>query len=200
MTKIEYLNQLDTYLTKLPQSDRIEAMDYFKELSDDAGPEREEELMASLGSPKEAAHDILTSLLDKKLNDETPRKNRVQILWIALLALLAAPVGLPIILAILATCIGLLIAVVGFILGLAGIALGGFVIGLIFSVESFTVLLASKSSFLLLLGGGLLSIGASSLALLGMGYVARFGGLLIIRLVQWILKKTKRGEQDEQMV
>lgn len=200
MTKIEYLNQLDTYLTKLPQSDRIEAMDYFKELFDDAGPEREEELMASLGSPKEAAHDILTSLLDKKLNDEAPRKNRVQILWIALLALLAAPVGLPIILAILATCIGLLIAVVGFILGLAGIALGGFVIGLIFSVESFTVLLASKSSFLLLLGGGLLSIGASSLALLGMGYVARFGGLLIIRLVQWILKKTKRGEQDEQMV
>ena len=200
MTKIEYLNQLDTYLTKLPQSDRIEAMDYFKELFDDAGPEREEELMTSLGSPKEAAHDILTSLLDKKLNDEAPRKNRVQILWIALLALLAAPVGLPIILAILATCIGLLIAVVGFILGLAGIALGGFVIGLIFSVESFTVLLASKSSFLLLLGGGLLSIGASSLALLGMGYVARFGGLLIIRLVQWILKKTKRGEQDEQMV
>lgn len=200
MTKIEYLTQLDTYLTKLPQSDRIEAMDYFKELFDDAGPEREEELMASLGSPKEAAHDILTSLLDKKLNDETPRKNRVQILWIALLALLAAPVGLPIILAILATCIGLLIAVVGFILGLAGIALGGFVIGLVFSVESFTVLLASKSSFLLLLGGGLLSIGASSLALLGMGYVARFGGLLIIRLVQWILKKTKRGEQDEQMV
>lgn len=200
MTKIEYLTQLDTYLMKLPQSDRIEAMDYFKELFDDAGPEREEELMASLGSPKEAAHDILTSLLDKKLNDEAPRKNRVQILWIALLALLAAPVGLPIILAILATCIGLLIAVVGFIIGLAGIALGGFVIGLVFSVESFTVLLASKSSFLLLLGGGLLSIGASSLVLLGMGYVARFGGLLIIRLVQWILKKTKRGEQDEQMV
>lgn len=200
MTKIEYLTQLDTYLMKLPQSDRIEAMDYFKELFDDAGPEREEELMASLGSPKEAAHDILTSLLDKKLNDEAPRKNRVQILWIALLALLAAPIGLPIILAILATCIGLLIAVVGFIIGLAGIALGGFVIGLVFSVESFTVLLASKSSFLLLLGGGLLSIGASSLVLLGMGYVARFGGLLIIRLVQWILKKTKRGEQDEQMV
>lgn len=200
MTKIEYLNQLDTYLTKLPQSDRIEAMDYFKELFDDAGPEGEEELMASLGSPKEAAHDILTSLLDKKLNDEAPRKNRAQILWIALLALLAAPIGLPIILAILATCIGLLVAVVGFIIGLAGIALGGFVIGLVFSVESFTVILASKSSFLLLLGGGLLSIGASSLALLGMGYVARFGGLLIIRLVQWILKKTKRGEQDEQMV
>ena len=53
MTRTEYLNQLEAYLMKLPQSDRIEAMDYFKELFDDAGPEGEEELMASLGSPKE---------------------------------------------------------------------------------------------------------------------------------------------------
>ena len=52
MTRTEYLNQLEAYLMKLPQSDRIEAMDYFKELFDDAGPEGEEELMTSLGSPK----------------------------------------------------------------------------------------------------------------------------------------------------
>ena len=68
MTRTEYLNQLEAYLMKLPQSDRIEAMDYFKELFDDAGPEGEEELIASLGSPKEAAHDVLTTLLDKKIN------------------------------------------------------------------------------------------------------------------------------------
>ena len=67
MTRTEYLNQLEAYLMKLPQSDRIEAMDYFKELFDDAGPEGEEELIASLGSPKEAAHDILTTLLDKRI-------------------------------------------------------------------------------------------------------------------------------------
>ena len=39
MTRTEYLNQLEAYLMKLPQADRIEAMDYFKELFDDAGPE-----------------------------------------------------------------------------------------------------------------------------------------------------------------
>ena len=72
MTRTEYLNQLETYLMKLPQADRIEAMDYFKELFDDAGPESEEELMASLGSPKEAAHDILTTLLDKKSMKRVP--------------------------------------------------------------------------------------------------------------------------------
>ena len=52
MTRTDYLTQLETYLHKLPEADRIEAMDYFKELFDDAGPEGEEELIASLGTPK----------------------------------------------------------------------------------------------------------------------------------------------------
>ena len=39
MTRTDYLTQLETYLHKLPEADRIEAMDYFKELFDDAGSE-----------------------------------------------------------------------------------------------------------------------------------------------------------------
>ena len=66
MTRTEYLTQLELYLKKLPQADRIEAMDYFRELFDDAGVEGEEELIASLGTPKEAAHEVLSNLLDKK--------------------------------------------------------------------------------------------------------------------------------------
>jgi len=71
-------------------------MDYFKELFDDAGPEGEEELIASLGTPKEAAHDILSDLLDKKVNEAPAQKNDRQLLHIALLALLVAPIGIPV--------------------------------------------------------------------------------------------------------
>ena len=42
MTRTEYLTQLELYLKKLPQADQIEAMDYFRELFDDAGVEGEE--------------------------------------------------------------------------------------------------------------------------------------------------------------
>lgn len=66
MTRTEYLTQLELYLKKLPEVDRMEAMDYFRELFDDAGVEGEEELIASLGTPKEAAHEVLSNLLDKK--------------------------------------------------------------------------------------------------------------------------------------
>ena len=66
MKRTEYLAQLDKYLKKLPKNDYQEAMDYFVEYFDEAGPENEESVIAELGSPKEAAHDIMVNLLDKK--------------------------------------------------------------------------------------------------------------------------------------
>jgi len=180
MTRTDYLTQLETYLNKLPEADRIEAMDYFKELFDDAGSEGEEELIASLGTPKEAAHD---------------EKNDRQLLHIALLALLVAPIGIPVGIGILMAIIGIIIAAVSVILAFFTVSVTGILLGGLFIIESFSVLVEAKSAFILIFGAGLLSIGASSLVLLGISYVARFFGLLIVRLAQWILKKGKRGDR-----
>ena len=194
MTRTEYLNQLEAYLMKIPQADRIEAMDYFKELFDDAGPEGEEELMASLGSPKEAAHDILTTLLDKRINEDNPNKNNRQVLQIAILALLAAPIGIPVGIGILMAIIGIFIAAVSVLLAFFAVSAAGMVLGAVLLFESFYVLAESTSAFTLIFGGGLLAIGASSLVLLATSYVTHFFGILILRLIQWILNRGKRGE------
>ena len=194
MTRTEYLNQLEAYLMKLSQSDRIEAMDYFKELFDDAGPEGEEELIASLGSPKEAAHDILTTLLDKKINEENSNKNNRQVLQIAILALLAAPIGIPVGIGLLMAIIGIFIAAVSVLLAFFAVSAAGMVLGAVLLFESFYMLAESTSAFVLVFGGGLLAIGASSLVLLATSYVTRFFGILILRLIQWILNRGKRGE------
>ncbi|MDS9296947.1 DUF1700 domain-containing protein [Streptococcus pneumoniae] len=196
MTRTEYLTQLELYLKKLPEADRIEAMDYFRELFDDAGVEgEEEELIASLGTPKEAAHEVLSNLLDKKINEAPAQKNNRQILHIALLALLAAPIGIPLGIAILVTLFAILVAALTVILAFFAVSILGIIGGFLFLVESFTVLAQAKSAFILIFGSGLLAIGASSLVLLGISYVARFFGLLIVRLVQFVLKKRKRGNQ-----
>ena len=195
MTRTDYLTQLETYLNKLPEADRIEAMDYFKELFDDAGSEGEEELIASLGTPKEAAHDVLSNLLDKKVNEGPAQKNDRQLLHIALLALLVAPIGIPVGIGILMAIIGLFIAAVAVILAFFTVSVTGILLGGLFIVESFSILAEAKSAFILIFGAGLLAIGASSLVLLGISYVARFFGLLVVRLVQWILKKGKRGDR-----
>ena len=195
MTRTEYLTQLELYLKKLPQADQIEAMDYFRELFDDAGVEGEEELIASLGTPKEAAHEVLSNLLDKKINEAPAQKNDRQLIHIALLALLAAPIGIPVGIAIILTIIALFIASASVILAFFTVSVTGILLGGLFIVESFSVLAQAKSAFILIFGSGLLAIGASSLVLLGISYVARFFGLLIVRLVQFILKKGKRGDQ-----
>ena len=194
MTRTEYLTQLELYLKKLPQADRIEAMDYFKELFDDAGPEGEEELIASLGSPKEAAHDILTTLLDKKINEENSNKNNRQVLQIAILALLAAPIGIPVGIGLLMAIIGIFIAAVSVLLAFFAVSAAGLILGGVLLFESFYVLAESTSAFMLIFGGGLLALGASSLVLLATSYVTRFFGILILRLIQWILNRGKRGE------
>ncbi|MGZ9911449.1 DUF1700 domain-containing protein [Streptococcus sp. V919] len=194
MTRTEYLNQLEAYLMQLPQADRIEAMDYFKELFDDAGPEGEEELIASLGSPKEAAHDILTTLLDKKINEENSSKNNRQVIQIAILALLAAPIGIPVAISFLMVIICIFIAAISILLTFFAVSAAGMVLGAVLLFESFYVLAESTSAFMLIFGGGLLAIGASSLVLLATSYVTRFFGILVLRLIQWILNRGKRGE------
>ena len=65
MTKSEYLAKLDKYLKKLPKEDYQEAMDYFREYFDEAGPENEEEVVAELALLKKA-HDIIIDYSMKK--------------------------------------------------------------------------------------------------------------------------------------
>ena len=87
------------------------------------------QLIASLGSPKEAAHDILTTLLDKKINEENSSKNDRHILRIALLALLAAPIGIPSGIALLMAIIGIFIAAVSVLIAFFAVSVAGLILG-----------------------------------------------------------------------
>ena len=51
MTKTEYLAKLTKYLRKLPQKDYEEALEYFMEYFEEAGPENEAQVIAELGKP-----------------------------------------------------------------------------------------------------------------------------------------------------
>ena len=69
MSKEEYLNQLHKYLRKLPKQDYDDAMDYFEEYfqeTDEAGAQK---LIEEMGTPKEAARELIANLLDKKMDE-----------------------------------------------------------------------------------------------------------------------------------
>ena len=69
MSKEEYLNQLHKYLRKLPRQDYEDAMEYFTEYFQETDEEGAAELMKELGTPKEAARELMANLLDKRLKN-----------------------------------------------------------------------------------------------------------------------------------
>ncbi len=59
MTRTEYLKSLEKLLAVLPETERRDALDYYEEYFDAAGPDREAATIAELGTPEEVAQKIL---------------------------------------------------------------------------------------------------------------------------------------------
>lgn len=200
MTRTEYLAQLDKYLKKLPRKDYQETMDYFKEYFDEVGPEGEAAAMAELGSPKEAAHEIMINLLDKKMEEEgqedsSPRNTR-SIVQIAILSILAAPLAIPLFLValILVSVFFLLILVLTFALAILTLAL--FVVAISFIWDALTLgLPAGIPAFLLTLGISILSLGLSCLCALCVTPLLQFAKFSFVKLAQNFARKGARHEK-----
>lgn len=58
MNKGEFLSQLETHLSGMPENEKQEALQYYRDYFEDAGKEKEAEILASLGSPAEVAKNI----------------------------------------------------------------------------------------------------------------------------------------------
>lgn len=61
MSREEYFMCLEGYLRKLSDEEREEAIQYYRDYFDEAGPEKEEEIISKLGSPKDLAESIMQS-------------------------------------------------------------------------------------------------------------------------------------------
>ena len=87
------MTQLKKYLRRLPKQDYEDAIEYFEEYFGEADEAGQQKLMEELGTPKEAARDLISNLLDKRLdkNAASDKPVRKGTLKIALLAICAAP-------------------------------------------------------------------------------------------------------------
>ena len=195
MSREEYLNQLHKYLRKLPRQDYEDAMEYFTEYFQETDEEGAEELMKELGTPKEAARELMANLLNKKIEDhqnyETDGQTRAEqkgsgkhVVWIALLVLFAAPVGAPLLAAFAAVVLALVVCVCLMLIG------GKILVRGILAVPF------SMSGFAMLTGSGLLAVGAGILGVLLCVYLCKWSSMLIAKLVRRITgRKRERLER-----
>lgn len=154
-TKDEYLAELSRYLHKLPQDDYESAMAYFREYFEEAGPENEAQAMRDLGTPKEAASEILQNLL----HDD----NGARTLKIAAIAMLLSPIGW---LGLLFGGIFLVVAaamIFAIIVSAVAVDAALFYSGGCLILAAFGMISESLSAAAVISGGGILAVGAGLL-------------------------------------
>lgn len=194
MTKTEYLAKLTKYLRKLPQKDYEEALEYFMEYFEEAGPENEAQVIAELGTPKEAAHEVITRLLDEKIiEDKSSLRNKTTILWIAILAVLASPVALPILLFFLAMLMALLMIIFAVIVTALALTFALLISGVYTFFTSFSLLSVSLASTLFGVGLGLLMFGGALLLLFASFEICKLFVKLTTLLIKWLIKKGRKS-------
>lgn len=194
MTRTEYIAKLTKYLRKLPQKDYEEALEYFMEYFEEAGPENEAQVIAELGTPKEAAHEVISRLLDEKIIEEkSSLRNKTTILWIAILAVLASPVALPILLFFLAMIVTLLMIIFAVIVTALALTFALLISGVYTFFTSFSLLSVSLASTLFGGGLGLLMFGGALLLLLISFEICKLIVKLIALLIKWLIKKGRKS-------
>lgn len=223
LSKTEYLQQLEKYLKKLPKEDFEDAMEYFTEYFEDADDEGAQALMEELGTPKEAASDLMMNLLDRKLTDVSPdtktfaasgntfadsatpsgtanttgHKIWKSILWISLLVLFAIPIGAPLLISVVVVLLCAMLCVIILDLCVFIAAFSGFLIGGKLVLRGLLALPVSLPGFAMISGSGLLVIGLGILTTLLGILLTRQGCRFFAASVKWIAnqrKKSKRGE------
>lgn len=194
MTRTEYIAKLTKYLRKLPQQDYEEAIEYFMEYFEEAGPENEARVIAELGTPKEAAHEVISRLLEEKIvEDKSSLRNKTTILWIAILAVLASPVALPILLFFLAMIVTLLMIIFTVIVTALALTFALLISGVYTFFTSFSLLSVSLASTLFGGGLGLLMFGGALLLLLISFEICKLIVKLIALLIKWLIKKGRKS-------
>ena len=194
MTRTEYIAKLTKYLRKLPQQDYEEAIEYFMEYFEEAGPENEARVIAELGTPKEAAHEVISRLLEEKIvEDKSSLRNKTTILWIAILAVLASPVALPILLFFLAILLTLILIIFAVIVTALALTFALLISGVYTFFTSFSLLSVSLASTLFGGGLGLLMFGGALLLLLISFEICKLIVKLIALLIKWLIKKGRKS-------
>jgi len=174
MTKKEYMKKLAYQLRRLPKEDFDKAMDYFEEYFEDAGIENEQKAIEDLGAPEEAASALILDLAQENaVKPPKTMKRRFSALWIAILALFAAPIALPL-------ALGILAVIASLILGILAVV-GGILVTALAAVAGSGGIAIIPQTF----GGGLVTIGLS-LMLIGCGILVTYFTILLAR---WIIIK-----------
>ena len=135
MNKNEFLSQLEGLLSDIPESERREAMEYYRNYFEDAGPEKEAQIIEELGSPQEVASSIKRNLFGEGfeeynfVKEEKLQNNTMRNVLIAVIVILTFPLWGGIVAGIFGILVGGIAAVFAVAVAVIAIVVAFFVVG-----------------------------------------------------------------------
>ncbi|WP_042351785.1 DUF1700 domain-containing protein [Bacillus massiliigorillae] len=179
MNKETYLKQLESKLKRLPSYEVEAALEYYNEYFDEAGEENVQQVIKELGSPAQVASKILADYAIKDLDSHPEStKKGFSAIWIIILAILASPIALPLVIAVGALIFAFVLLFIS--LAFAGFALTiSLIIAGIASVVAGVAVLAQHIP--------------TAIFFIGIGLTATGIGILIFSPVISLIKKGSRA-------
>ncbi|GAF63363.1 hypothetical protein BTS2_0254 [Bacillus sp. TS-2] len=160
MSKEEYLKKLQIKIKKLPKEDINEVMDFYNEYFLEAGDENSEAVISRLGSPSFVASQILADYAVKELDHPTvSTKKSFSAMWLIILAILAAPIALPMLIVMVTLAFCLILVYGLFILTLAIVVFCLPISGIYSVISGFAVIFQQWQTSIFFVGVGLVAIG-----------------------------------------
>lgn len=195
MNREEYMNCLQNKLRRLPKEDYDKAIAYFEEYFEEAGPERELQAIEDLGTPEMAADSIIREFAVE--NAQKPEKNvkrSFSKVWVGILAICAAPVGLPLALAFAAVMLALILVVVTLIFAVFSVALALAASSVPCILVSIWMMFTSPVNGIATMGIGLIGIGIGIWIVMGCIALCKWFLNLMTRLFGKIVKGGRQHE------
>lgn len=201
MNKELYLKELSKNLSSLSKADYEDTMNYFREYFDEVGVDGEAALIEELGSPKNAAEEILSKLSAENVNDERrerksffdfKNKSTIEIVFIILGCIFLFPIVFPLGISLIAVVFSiiLILFLLCFSFGIVGVV-GLFVTFKLILLSVVWIFTSSFFAGLILLGCGFVFMGLSILFFLVCVYGVKSSILVVRKIIELFNRKRR---------
>lgn len=196
MNRTEYMKCLQHRLRRLPREDYDKANAYFEEYFEEAGAENEAQAIEDLGMPDMAADQIIREFAVENAKEPVKSvKRSFSVVWVGILAVFAAPVGLPLALAFGAVGLAAVVVVMALIFAFFVLAFCMAVMALPCIAVSLWMLFVSFADGVATLGMGLIGMGIGILMVMVCIVFSKWFLHFMTRLFGRIAKGGKRREK-----
>ena len=175
MNKNEFLKKLDKLLSQLPEFERRKHLSYYSELIDDMTDNgmTEEEAIAKFGDINDIAAQILTETPLPPIVKTKPKSGGSHTALIIVLAVLASPIWLPIIISLLAVVFSVLAVLWSVVIAFIAVCIALIISGLALCFAAIVLFGLAPLASTLMIGVGFVSIGVGILLCFGTFYMGK---------------------------